>query len=67
MRSKLALAVLGTALAASFAPVSPASAVCITWYYELTGQCSPCNTVGGAVNRVEEKLGEDIVEMHCLA
>lgn len=63
MRKKLALAVAG--VAAAFAPVTSANAVCIDWYYELTGQCSPCNTVGGVSSRVE-KYGVEIAA-NCLA
>jgi hypothetical protein len=42
MRSKIALAGLAVGVAATFLPVSSASAACIHTYYELTGHCSPC-------------------------
>ncbi|HVF04065.1 MAG TPA: hypothetical protein VNA20_04430 [Frankiaceae bacterium] len=70
MRKKLALAAAGAALVASFGPAAPANAVCIDWYYELTGQCSPCNTVAYGYNRVDrlaEKFGLGLTDLHCLA
>lgn len=67
MRRKLALAAAGLAAAASFAPVPSAAAVCWDLYYELTGKCSPCSAVGGAVHRVQEKIGHEVVSIHCLA
>jgi hypothetical protein len=45
MRRKLALSALGLGLGLSFLPVHQASAVCITTYYQLTGDCSPCITL----------------------
>ena len=45
MRPQLALCALGAALAAAVLPVQPASAVCITAYHAVTGDCSPCITV----------------------
>lgn len=65
MRKKIALALAGVAAAATFAPLTSANAVCLDWYYELTGQCSPCNTVGGVLNRLE-KYGVE-AGTNCLA
>lgn len=67
MRTKLAAAALVAGLAASFGPTTPASAICIGWYYDLTGQCSPCNTVGVVANVVEDKTGVEPLEMNCVA
>lgn len=42
MRQKIAVAALGVALAASFAPLSPANAVCSKVLEIATGNCNPC-------------------------
>lgn len=67
MRRKIALSALGAAVALSVAPLQPASAVCLDWYYDLTGTCSPCGTVGAAVRVVDKVTGEELVSMDCLA
>lgn len=51
MRKKIAIAALGLGLAASFAPLSPASAYCDMGWYALTGDCNPCNTIARVTNR----------------
>jgi hypothetical protein len=45
MRSKMIMAALGLGLAASFAPLPSASAVCSAVYEELTGECNPCDAI----------------------
>jgi hypothetical protein len=65
MRTKIALAA-GVALGASFLPISPASAVCVTAWQTLTGQCSPCTTLGPVVRTLHDKYGID-VDLNCLA
>ena len=45
MRRMLSLAVAGVAVAATVAPLQPASAFCWETYYEVTGTCSPCSQV----------------------
>ena len=40
-----ALAGLGLGLAATFLPVTSASAYCDMAYYERTGDCTPCHTL----------------------
>jgi hypothetical protein len=55
MRKKIALAGLGLGLAASFLPVSSASAACVpAWWQTITGDCSPCQTVGPAVRYLHD-------------
>ena len=66
MRRKIALSVLGLAVAATVAPLQPASAICWDWYYELTGTCTPCHTAGHAVRAVEDRLGEELATVHCI-
>ena len=70
MRRRIAVALTGAALAASFGPVGSASAICMDWYYELTGHCSPCTTVAPAYDRVDrlgEKYGLGLTDLHCIA
>lgn len=56
MRKKIALAGLGLGLAATFLPVSSASAACVpVWWETITGDCSPCNTVGHAIRYLDDK------------
>ena len=54
---KTTLAALAIGFAAAVVPAAPASAVCINWYYELTGDCSPCDEVDYAIDYVTGKLG----------
>lgn len=54
---KTTLAALALGFAAAIVPTSSASAVCIGWYYELTGDCSPCDEVDYAIDYVTGKLG----------
>jgi hypothetical protein len=42
VRRKIAVLALGAGLAASFAPLSPASAVCSYVLEVATGSCNPC-------------------------
>jgi len=51
LRKKIALAALGLGLAASFVPLSPASAYCSEGWRALTGDCNPCNTIARVSNR----------------
>ena len=39
------LAVTVLAVAGTFLPTAPASAVCFEDYYAVTGHCSPCHTL----------------------
>lgn len=56
MRKKIALASLGLGLAATFLPVTSASAACVPPQWEqITGQCSPCQTIGLAFRVLGEK------------
>jgi hypothetical protein len=54
VRTKITLAAVGLGLAASFAPLTSASAVCSAAYEELTGECSPCD----AINRFLVRHGQ---------
>lgn len=55
MRKKIAFAGLGLGLALSVLPVTSASAACVPWFWEtVTGDCSPCQTVGPAVRALHE-------------
>ena len=63
---RFALVAAGLGVAASMFSVSPASAVCVNAWQQVTGQCSPCNTVGGVFNRVEDLTGVK-PDVQCLA
>jgi hypothetical protein len=69
MRTKLALAGLSVGVAAAVLPVSHASAFCWQAYYDLTGQCSPCTSVGNAYNNVNNRVGGGLPDLtaNCLA
>lgn len=54
---KTTLAALALGFAAAIVPTSSASAVCIGWYYELTGDCSPCDEIDYVIDRVTGTLG----------
>lgn len=45
MRTRIVLAGLVAGVAASFAPLSPASAACISAWEAVTGDCSPCDEI----------------------
>jgi hypothetical protein len=64
---KLVIAIAAVGAVAAFLPVQSASASCITAYYQLTGQCSPCNTVGNASRNLHDKYGTPNVTMNCVA
>ena len=51
MRRKIALVALGLGVAASFAPLSPASASCIAAWEAVTGDCSPCDEITRVIGR----------------
>ena len=51
MRKKIALAALGLGLAASFAPLAPASAACIPAWEAVTGDCSPCDEIANVIGK----------------
>ena len=52
MRRKIAVAVLGLGLAASFAPLSPASAVCTNQVQDVVDTCwLPCDPVNEVLAR----------------
>jgi hypothetical protein len=58
MRRKIVLAGLVAGVAAAVLPVSNASAfVCIEPYRQVTGQCSPCNTVDHAWRTADARTG----------
>jgi hypothetical protein len=67
VRRKIALTVAGLAVAASFAPLGSASAFCSEAWQQVTGQCSPCNTVGPAYNNLDNRLGGALPTLNCLA
>ena len=54
---KTTLAALAIGFAAAVVPAAPASAFCVGWYYELTGDCSPCDEVDHAIDYATGKLG----------
>lgn len=57
MRKKIALAGLGLGLAATFLPVSSASAACVpVWWETITGDCSPCQTIGPVIVLLQDKV-----------
>ena len=57
MRKKIALAGLGLGLAASFAPLSPASAVCTGQFQDVVNTCNlPC----GPINYVLTRYGQHV-------
>ena len=67
MRKKIALASLGLGLAASFLPVSSASAACVPdWWETITGDCSPCQTIGPAFRALHE-AGVNTDYIQCVA
>jgi hypothetical protein len=51
VRKKIALAALGLGLAATFAPIGPASAYCDMNWRAVTGDCNPCNTIARVTHR----------------
>ena len=51
MRKKLALAVSAVAVAAAFAPLTSASALCDELLYATTGYCSPCRPVNDVLRQ----------------
>jgi hypothetical protein len=51
LRRKIAVVALGFGLAASFAPLSPASAVCVAAWEAVTGDCSPCDEIGNVIGK----------------
>lgn len=57
MRKKLAIAGLGAGIALTVLPVTSASAMCVDWYQELTGECSPCPAVGRAYDNLNDRTG----------
>jgi hypothetical protein len=57
---KLALAVLGLGLAASFAPLSPASAVCTGQIQDVVNTCTVHCAPAYAVNRVLLQYGQHV-------
>lgn len=66
MRQKIALAVAGLAAAASFAPLSTASAACLNTYYQVTGDCSPCDELGYVITPAFEAIGQEHF-LQCIA
>ena len=57
MRKTLTVALLGLGLAASFAPLSPASAVCTAQIQDVVDTCAlPC----GPVNAVLQRYGAHV-------
>lgn len=60
MRKKLAVAVLGLGLAASFAPLSPASAVCTNQIQDVVNTCRVHCAPADAVNYVLLKYGAHV-------
>jgi hypothetical protein len=67
VRRKLAIAVAGLGIAASFVPLQQASASCVTAYYLVTGDCSPCDEIHYAVDNVLHELGLGDGGTQCLA
>ena len=67
MRKKIALAGLGLGLAMSFLPVTSASAACVpVWWETVTGDCSPCQTVGPVFRALHDAgIGTDLA--NCVA
>lgn len=65
MSRRLAVLVAGAALAAAFGPAQSASAVCVEAWEAVTGQCSPCTTIGPAYRELRELGVPDLVQ--CLA
>ena len=52
MRRKIAAVALGLGLAASFAPLTSASASCIAaWQLATGGDCSPCDEIDRVVGK----------------
>jgi hypothetical protein len=69
MRSKIALAGLAVGIASAVLPVTNASAFCWDAYRQVTGQCSPCTSVGNAYNNVNNRVGGGLPDLtaNCLA
>jgi hypothetical protein len=66
VRRRIALTIAGLAVAASFAPLTSASAVCSAAWQELTGQCSPCQTAGPAYGNLDRRLGGALPTLNCI-
>ena len=56
MRRKLALATAAVAVAAAFAPLPGASAICDPEFFERTGYCSPCHMVADRSQRPQDVI-----------
>jgi hypothetical protein len=67
VRRRIALSVVAVAVAASFAPLTSASAVCIKAWELATGDCSPCTTAGPAYNNLDRRLGDALPTLNCIA
>jgi len=67
VRRKLALGIAGVAVAASFLPLTSASAVCLQSWQAVTGQCSPCTTIGPAYNNLDNRTGGKLPTLNCVA
>ena len=67
MRRRIVLAAAALGAAASLLPATPASAVCITAYYVVTGRCSPCDDANAVMIRVEDRTGVPTPRFVCVA
>jgi hypothetical protein len=64
MRRRLALAALGTGIAATLLPVTSASAYCDPVTSSVTGHCTnPCTAVGGAYQTADRKAGDRLPDV----
>lgn len=66
MRRKIALSAVAVAVAASFAPLTSASAVCAKSWEIVFGQCEPCETARPAYDNLNRRLGYPLSPLNCV-